>query len=113
MILLADSEGPDQPARMRGLIWDFAVRICPKTRFSMALSICIFIVICRIIEDTVQQGIQPPYANLSKTGTMDPFCQVTDVICYFSCLAETANSAVWLKMSFSYPPFTKSLTPQE
>ena len=30
MILLADSEGPDQTARMRmrSLIWAFAVRIC-------------------------------------------------------------------------------------
>ena len=27
MILLADSEGPDQTARMRRLIWAFAVRI--------------------------------------------------------------------------------------
>ena len=36
MILLADREGPDQSARMRKLIWDFAVRICPKTRFRMA-----------------------------------------------------------------------------
>ena len=26
MILYADSEGPDQTARMRRLIWDFAVR---------------------------------------------------------------------------------------
>ena len=32
----ADSEGPDQTARMRRLIWAFAVRICPKTRFRMA-----------------------------------------------------------------------------
>ena len=30
---LADSEGPDQTARMRSLIWAFAVRKCPKTRF--------------------------------------------------------------------------------
>ena len=27
MILLADSEGPDQPARMHRLIWALAVRI--------------------------------------------------------------------------------------
>ena len=33
-ILLADSEGPDQTARMRCLICAFAVRICPKTLFS-------------------------------------------------------------------------------
>ena len=33
MILLADSEGPDQTARMRRLIWAFAVRKCPKARF--------------------------------------------------------------------------------
>ena len=39
MIVLADSEGPDQTARMRRLIWAFAVRICPKTRFRMALPI--------------------------------------------------------------------------
>ena len=31
MIMLADSEGPDQPARMRRLNWAFAVRICQKT----------------------------------------------------------------------------------
>ena len=34
MILLADSEGPDQTARMRSLIWAFAVRISPMTSFS-------------------------------------------------------------------------------
>ena len=36
MILFADSEGPDQTARMRRLIWAFAARICQKTRFRMA-----------------------------------------------------------------------------
>ena len=36
MILLADYEGPDQTAQMRRLIWTFAVRIYPKTRFRMA-----------------------------------------------------------------------------
>ena len=36
MILLADSEGPDQTARMRRLIRAFAARICPKNSFRMA-----------------------------------------------------------------------------
>ena len=43
MILIADSEGPGQTARMRSLIWAFAVRICPKTFFFfflMARPIC-------------------------------------------------------------------------
>ena len=35
MILLADSKGPDQTARLRSLIWAFVVRICPKTRFRL------------------------------------------------------------------------------
>ena len=35
MILLADSNGPDQTARMRRLIWAFALRIYPKTRVRM------------------------------------------------------------------------------
>ena len=35
-MLLAYNEGPDQTARMRRLIWAFAVCICPKTRFRMA-----------------------------------------------------------------------------
>ena len=35
MILLADSEGPDQTVRMHRLIWAFAVYICPKTHFPM------------------------------------------------------------------------------
>ena len=39
MILLADSEGPDQTARMRRLIWAFAVRILPKVCFRMARAI--------------------------------------------------------------------------
>ena len=35
MILLADSEGPDQAARMRRLIWAFAVRMSvPEDTFS-------------------------------------------------------------------------------
>ena len=33
MILLADNEGPDQTARMRSLIWAFAVRTCPEGTF--------------------------------------------------------------------------------
>ena len=33
--MLADSEGPDQTARMRSLIRAFAVFISPKTRFRM------------------------------------------------------------------------------
>ena len=36
MILLPDSEGADQTAQMRRLIWAFAGRICPKTRYRMA-----------------------------------------------------------------------------
>ena len=36
ILLLAYSEGPDQTAQMRRLIWAFAVRICPMTRFRMA-----------------------------------------------------------------------------
>ena len=39
MILYADNEGPNQTARMRSLIWTFAVRICPKTLFCMEWSI--------------------------------------------------------------------------
>ena len=38
MILLADSEGLDQTARMRRLILDFAARTYPKSRFRMARS---------------------------------------------------------------------------
>ena len=36
VILLADTEDPDQTARMRRLIWAFAVHICLKTGFCMA-----------------------------------------------------------------------------
>ena len=35
MILLADSEGPDETARMRSLIWTFAGRVYQKTHFGM------------------------------------------------------------------------------
>ena len=43
MLLLADSEGPDQPAQLRRLIWAFAVRICPKVRFRMGRRIWPFL----------------------------------------------------------------------
>ena len=36
MTLLVNSEGSDQTARMRRLIWALDVRICPKKRFRMA-----------------------------------------------------------------------------
>ena len=35
IILLADSEGPDPTARMRGKTWAFTVHIWPKTSFRM------------------------------------------------------------------------------
>ena len=49
MILFADSEGVDQTARMRSLIWAFAIRILPKTRFRMAQPICTCTCILEII----------------------------------------------------------------
>ena len=53
MILLADSEGPDQTVRMRSLIWAFAVRICLKTYFHMAWPSMIY-----NIQDFVDQHVQ-------------------------------------------------------
>ena len=47
MIMLKDSEVPDQIARMRRLIWAFAVRICMKTHFHMTRSICLSIFLRR------------------------------------------------------------------
>ena len=47
MVLLADSEGPDQTARMRSLIWAFAVRISPKTRFRMVKRDLRYITACK------------------------------------------------------------------
>ena len=43
MLLLADSEGPDQTAHLHSLIRAFAVRIYHKTQFRMALLMCGFI----------------------------------------------------------------------
>ena len=40
--MLADSEGPDQTARMYKLIWAFTVRIWPKKRFCIARPIQTF-----------------------------------------------------------------------
>ena len=40
IILLADSEGPDQTARPRSLIRTFTVRICTKPRFRLGWLIC-------------------------------------------------------------------------
>ena len=39
MILLADSEYPDQTVGMRKLIWVLAVDVCPKACFRMMLPI--------------------------------------------------------------------------
>ena len=38
MILLAESEGPDQTARQRSLIWAFALCTCPEGTFSRGVS---------------------------------------------------------------------------
>ena len=37
MVMLADSEGPDQTARMRRLIWAVAVHICPRSKAKTSL----------------------------------------------------------------------------
>ena len=42
MIVLADSDGPEQTARMRSLIWAFAVRIYRKIRFRISRSISLY-----------------------------------------------------------------------
>ena len=45
MVILVDSEGPDQTARMRSLIWAFAVHIMFKDTFShgaAGLTLCAF-----------------------------------------------------------------------
>ena len=48
-IQLADSEGPDKNARMRRLIWAFAVSICSKICFRMkAHKVTTVIHVCRI-----------------------------------------------------------------
>ena len=39
MVLLADSEDPDQTVRMRRLIWAFAVRIC-QDQFCVVCKVC-------------------------------------------------------------------------
>ena len=59
MILLADSGGPDQTARIRRLIWAFAVRICPKARLCMALPIscCSSLTVIRTYLVCIRTGI--------------------------------------------------------
>ena len=42
MILLANSEGSDQTARMRRLILAFAVRICPQKHFAWSGTYILF-----------------------------------------------------------------------
>ena len=39
MILLEDSEGPDQTAWIYKLIWAFTILICQRTHFPMAQAI--------------------------------------------------------------------------
>ena len=43
MILLADSEGPDQTARVCSLIWAFAVRILQEDTFSRGTTQVMFL----------------------------------------------------------------------
>ena len=57
LILSADSKGPDQTARMRRLIWAFAVRICPKARLHIVLYMfetnkIIILAVLKFIKDT-------------------------------------------------------------
>ena len=41
IILLEDSEGPDQTAHLRSLIWAYAVRACPEDTFSLSTALFI------------------------------------------------------------------------
>ena len=82
MILLADSEGPDQTARMRRLIWAFAVRICPETRFRMARPIYSI----RLMADISANG--PTCVLIISRGTsvkVQPNQMVSWVTCTCSC----------------------------
>ena len=65
----ADIEGPDQTARMRRLIWAFAVRICPKTRFRMARSIYR---IYRLIVSTLikAEWLPPSFENITLSAKL-------------------------------------------
>ena len=57
MILLADSEGPDQTAQLSSLIWAFAVRIHAKKRFRMARPISTTTL--SVVTDRCKQSIDP------------------------------------------------------
>ena len=63
MILLTDSKGSDQTARMYSPIWVFAVRICPKTRFRMARPIWEFLAFVKRIVDVFNSEANRPYKN--------------------------------------------------
>ena len=70
MIPLADSEGPDQTARMRRLISTFAVRICPKTRFRIARPIYEFIDIFWCLhENRFGYSLEAPQAFVNEHAT--------------------------------------------
>ena len=57
MILFVDRESPDQTARMRRVIWAFAVRICPKTCLHMArLIACAFYILTEKRNATLLTG---------------------------------------------------------
>ena len=66
MVLLADSEGPDQIAWMRRLIWAFAIRICSKTRFRMVRPIFIASPFHDFVSDAVIYGISGTFGGIIR-----------------------------------------------
>ena len=85
MILLADSEGPDQTARMRRLIWAFIVHICPKRHILIAR----------------------PFSEMNLISIIKDMCITPADVChhtkYFVVLKQLRftgkRSAVWVKYS--------------
>ena len=89
---VTDSEGPDQTARMRRLIWAFAVPICPSTRFLMARlkhKILLALITCiNLLCSSVKVGAWGTCVHASVRACASMAYGVTRLVsCTFKCRA--------------------------
>ena len=89
MILLAESEGPDQTARMRSLIWALAVRIWPKTGFCMV----------QHIYDSGQAFPTRLHVRIADSDQPGHSCSLVSLLCLPECLASLTIHRITCKDS--------------
>ena len=108
MVLLADSDGPDQTASIHRLIWAFAVLICPKTHMAWPKQKCVWV---NLLINIYKYRIRPNYRTYPYKRSVKQFrsLQITASVLfvYFfikAYVVGTHVNCIDLSMQFKWVP---------